>query len=346
MIAARALDSSCIRLGQTLIEAIRALNGPAEGMAIISDNEGRVVGVLTDGDVRRALMKECRLDACIDSHLRRDFLSVSEADSRERVLDLMKSKKIKHLPILDDESRLLGIHLLHELIGPSQRPNHALVMAGGLGMRLRPITENIPKPMVKVAGRPILERIVLQLVGAGITRVHLAVNYLSEVIEGHFGDGRAFGCRIDYVRESQPLGTGGSIGLLQPVPESPLLVMNGDLQIDYDLGCMLDAHEASAADVTVGLRRYTHEVPFGCVTLESGCVTAIQEKPTLERLVNTGIYVLNPDIVAAVPPTFLPITDLLNSLIESGRRIHGFELLGDWLDVGDVRQLSKARGET
>lgn len=344
MIAARSLEPSCIKLGQTLIEAIRALNGPAEGMAIVSDPSGRVAGVLTDGDVRRALIKEGNLDACIDPHLCREFLFVSATDSREQVLDLMKAKKIKHLPILDDHSRLLGMHMIHELIGPTKRPNHALVMAGGLGMRLRPITEKIPKPMVKVAGRPILERIILHLVGAGITEIHLAVNYLSEVIEAHFGDGRTFGCGIHYIHETEPLGTGGAIGLLKPVPESPLLVMNGDLQIDFDIGSMLDAHEANAADATIGLRRYSHEVPFGCVALEAGMVTGILEKPTLEQLVNTGIYVLNPDIVSSVTPTFLPITDLLNSLIDSKRRVHGVELAGDWLDVGDAKQLSKARG--
>lgn len=344
MLLSQQLRAACLTEQESITCAIQALNGPTEGFAVIIGDEGRVVGVLTDGDVRRALLTEASLDASIFPHVSRNFHSVSETDSREQVLDLMQAKRVKHVPILDSQSKLLGIHLLHEVIGHHERPNSAIVMCGGLGMRLRPITENIPKPMVKVAGRPILERIALQLVGAGVTRIHLAVNYLSEVIEAHFGDGSAFGCQISYLHESEPLGTGGALGLLSPAPEFPVLVMNGDLQIDFNIGTVLDAHEASGASATVGLRLYSHTIPYGCVTMEGDSIKGISEKPVLERLVNSGIYVFNSEIVTSVKPEFLPITDLLGSLIDSGHQVHGFELIGDWLDVGDAKQLTKARG--
>jgi len=210
MLPAEILRPSCLGQTGSLLDAIRALNGPAEGIAIILNDNGRVVGVLTDGDVRRALMKEARLDAPITPFIHRDFLAVSEIDSRDQVLDLMQARKIKHLPILDTSGKLIGIHLLHDIVGGGDLPNQAVIMAGGRGVRLLPITERIPKPMIPVAGRPILERLVLHLVGCGITRISLSVNYLAEIIVEHFGDGSRFGCEISYLQETTDLGSPSS----------------------------------------------------------------------------------------------------------------------------------------
>jgi dTDP-glucose pyrophosphorylase len=327
----------------TLFDAIQALNGPAEGMAVVVNESGKVAGVLTDGDVRRALMKESRLDAPLDPYLRRDFLYVSETDSREQILDLMQAKKIKHLPVLDTIGKLIGIHQLHDIVGGGELPNHAVIMAGGRGERLRPITEHLPKPMIKVAGRPILERLVLHLVGCGITHVYLSVNYLAEVIERHFGDGSRFGCQ--YLHENDQLGTGGALSLLPKAPSEPLLVLNGDLVTQVDFSRMLAFHTASQSVATIGYRPYSHQIPFGCIELRDNTVVSIQEKPILERCVSAGVYVLSPSTLELVPRKFFPITELFQTLLDRGDKIGSYEITTDWTDVGQHSELSQARGE-
>jgi dTDP-glucose pyrophosphorylase len=345
MLPAEKLQPSCLSHGKTLADAIRALNGPAEGMAIVLDERGKVSGVLTDGDVRRALMKESRLDALLDPYVRRNFLHVSENESREQILDLMQAKRIKHLPVLDGAGRLVGIHQLHAIVGGGELPNHAVIMAGGRGERLRPITEHLPKPMIKVAGRPILERLVLHLVGSGITRIHISVNYLADMIERHFGDGSRFGCCIDYLREDEHLGTGGALSLLPTPTTEPLLVLNGDLVTQVDFSSMLRFHSASQSVATIGYRPYSHQVPFGCVDLLGDAVVGIQEKPIVERCVSAGVYVLSSSVVGLVPKKYFPITELFQILLQRGEKMSAYEITADWADVGQHRDLSHARGE-
>jgi NDP-sugar pyrophosphorylase family protein len=290
-------------------------------------------------------MKESRLDVPLDPYLQRNFLYVSEDDSREQILDLMQAKKIKHLPVLDAAGRLLGIHQLHAIVGGGELPNHAVIMAGGRGQRLLPITEHLPKPMIKVAGRPILERLVLHLVGCGITRIYLSVNYLAEVIERHFGDGSRFGCTIQYLREDDHLGTGGSLSLLPASPSDPLLVLNGDLVTQVDFASMLSFHSNHHAAATIGYRPYSHQIPFGCIDLVGETVAGIQEKPIVERCVSAGVYVLSPSAVELVPRKHYAITDLFQALLRRGERIGAYEITSDWADVGQHRDLSHARGE-
>jgi dTDP-glucose pyrophosphorylase len=343
MLTANTLKPSCLNSDQTLFDAIQALNGPAEGMAIITDRDDKVIGVLTDGDIRRALIREARLDAPLAPYFRRDFLSVTETESREQVLDLMQAKKIKHLPILDAAGKLSGIHMLHDLVGGAKLPNQAVIMAGGKGVRLRPITENLPKPMIPVAGRPILERLVLHLVGCGITRINLSVNYLAEIIVKHFGDGSRYGCEISYLHETEELGTGGALSLLPENPADPILVLNGDLVTQLDFASMIAFHAASGSAATIGYRPYSHQVPFGCLDLKDDAVVGIQEKPVLERNVNAGVYVISPKVLELVPRKFFPITDLFQTLLDRGDKVSSYEITTDWADVGQHSELSKAR---
>lgn len=338
------LRESTIKLDSSLFDVISVLDGPTPGIAIIVDDHARVLGVLTDGDVRRALLKEARLDAPIAPYLRHNFLHVSATESREQVLDLMQAKKIKHLPVLDGAGRLIGIHLLHDIVGGEQLPNHAVIMAGGTGVRLRPITEHLPKPMIPVAGRPILERLVLHLVGCGITRIHLSVNYLAEIIVNHFGDGSRFGCEISYLHETTKLGTGGALSLLPAIPQEPIIVLNGDLVTQLDFANMLDCHAACGSAATIGFRPYTHQVPLGCLDIREGAVLGIQEKPVLERSVNAGVYILSPEVLKLVPSSFFPITDLFQLLLDRGDKVGAYEITTDWTDVGQHSELNKARG--
>jgi NDP-sugar pyrophosphorylase family protein len=217
-------------------------------------------------------------------------------------------------------------------------------MAGGRGTRLRPLTDDVPKPMLRVAGRPILERIVLHLVGHGIDRIFLSVNYLADVIEAHFGDGHGFGARIEYLRESQPLGTAGALGLLPAPPDRTLLLLNGDLVTSVDVGALLAFHEGGGYAATIGTRRYVHNVPFGCVERDGDHVVAIDEKPTITREVNTGIYALAPSVVGLVPAgRHATMPEVVGRLLERGEPVGAFEVEDDWVDVGQREQLARVR---
>jgi dTDP-glucose pyrophosphorylase len=341
----RHLDLCRVHVSGRIVDALRCLDRSGTEIALVVDDVDHLEGTMTDGDIRRALLSGASMDSPLAPYIQRDYTSVGPNAMRAEVLDLMQARVISGIPILGDGGELLGLHLIHEILGAIERPNCAVVMAGGRGTRLGPLTEDLPKPMLRVAGRPILERIVLHLVGFGIRRIFLSINYLGHIIEEHFGDGSGFGCQIEYLREQSFLGTGGSLALLSPPPNAPVLVMNGDLVTQADLGSMLAQHEVSEGVATVAVRRYFHTVPFGTVELTDGRLTVLEEKPQICRLVNAGIYVLNPELIARVPSdTEYPLTSLLTSCIARDEPVYAFEIEDDWIDVGQREHLARAAG--
>jgi dTDP-glucose pyrophosphorylase len=336
----------CLPASGTLWEALQVIDKAAEGICLMVDESQRLLGTVTDGDIRRALLKGAALTDAVEAHAHRAFASVHTNAPRAEVIDLMQARQLKHIPILDDQGRLKGLHLLREVIGTQPKPNWAVIMAGGKGTRLGELTKATPKPMLKVAGRPILERLVLHLVGCGIRRIFISTNYLAGVIEDHFGDGSHFGCRIDYLRETpdEPLGTGGSLSLLPEAPEHPIFVCNGDLVTQVDVSSLFDFHHDGGHLATIGVRSYAHEIPFGCLEVNEGTVTSIVEKPTVSQLINAGIYILSPEIIQRVPRKFFPITELFDEAVRRGDRIGAFEIVDEWIDVGQREQLKQARG--
>jgi dTDP-glucose pyrophosphorylase len=339
----RPLDACIVPVGGTIRDAMRALDAGARQIALAVDGDGRLAGVATDGNVRRALLNDATPDDPLEPILTRSFVAVGPTEGRAEVLDLMRARSIGSIPVVDGAGRPIGLHRLNEFLDPAPRPNSAVVMAGGQGTRLRPLTTVVPKPMIRVAGRPILERIVLHLASHGISHVYLAINYLGSVIEEHFGDGSRFGARIEYLREDQPLGTAGALGLL-PRPEHAILVMNGDLVTQADLGGLLDTHASGGYVATIGVRKYLHTVPFGTVERDGPNVVALEEKPTLVREANTGMYALSPELVARVAANErLDMPDLVNGALERGEPVGAFEIEDDWIDVGQREQLDRAR---
>lgn len=275
----------------------------------------------------------------------REFVAVTPDADRAAVLDLMKARSIRQMPVLDAKQRLVGIHFLEALIGTTEKPNVAVIMAGGEGRRLRPFTDIRPKPMMEVAGRPILERIVLHLLGYGIKRIYLSVNYLAHMIQEHFGDGSRFGCVIEYLHESKPLGSGGALSLLPHGLEHPVLVMNGDLVSRFNVSSMLDQHRQEGAAATVAARHHRIDIPFGVIDTQDGCLSRLTEKPSMHVLINAGIYLLNPELLACVPASrFYPMTDLFEHLLAEKRRISVYHVEEDWIDIGRREDLSRANG--
>lgn len=339
-----ALEASLVAESGTIRDAMEALNRGARQIVLAVDTDGRLTGVATDGDLRRALLRGAGLDDPLDGALTRSFVALDAEEPRAEVIELMTARRIGAIPVVDRDRRPVGLHLLREFLEPVERGNWAVIMAGGQGLRLRPLTDAVPKPMLRVAGRPILERIVLHLVGFGIKRIFIAVNYLGDVIERHFEDGHRFGCRIEYLRETTPLGTAGALGLLPETPTEPLIVMNGDLVTSADLGRLLDNHRDGGFDATIGTYHYLHAVPFGCVERDGERVTRLEEKPTLVREVNSGIYALEPSAVALVEPNVAQsMPDLIDRLLASGRPVGAFEIDDDWIDVGQRDELVRAR---
>ena len=316
-------------------------------IVLVVDDRDRLHGILTDGDIRRALLAGGALDSPLAPYVNRDCFTVGEGAGRADVLELMQARQIAQVPVVDPEHRVTGLHLLHEMMAVIERPNWAVVMAGGRGTRLGELTDVVPKPMLPVAGRPILERIVLHLVGSGIRQVYLSVNYLAEMIEEHFGDGHRFGCSIQYLREEEPLGTGGSLALLprgKDGPADPVLVMNGDLVTQASVGRIIDFHERGDHALTMAVRRYFQQIPFGCVQVDRDELVGFVEKPTTSQLINAGIYVLDPDcleLLPAVEPASMP--DIVRRIQASGRTARVFEIDDDWIDVGRRDQLDRAR---
>lgn len=332
-------------------DALAAVDAGAAGTALVLDPSGRLVGVVTDGDCRRHLLRGGSLEDALDPVINRNPLTVGEIENRAAVLDLMQVYEISVLPIVGPQGDLLGVHLFREMIGKQTRDNVCVLLAGGRGVRLGEVTKTIPKPMVRVAGRPILERLMLHFMSFGLSRFVVSVGHLSEVIETYFGDGSRFGCTVSYIRdpEGMALGTAGPLTILGSEvldSASPIIVANGDLVTQVNLGAFLDHHRSCSAVATVGVHRYRHEIPYGVVTTDSdGQVSAIEEKPEHHWLVSAGINVLESSLVKDLPQR-VPIlmTDVLQDLVSRGKRVATFEVDEDWVDIGTPGDLRKAQG--
>ena len=330
----------------SLIECMRNMDITGAGIALAVDSKLRLIGTISDGDIRKALVKGCLLDSSVSPHINRNCFFVLPTVPRAEVLDIMQACRFEQVPIVNEQGKVVGLHLLHDILGNIARPNWAVVMAGGKGTRLRPLTEKLPKPMIRVAGRPLLERIILHLVSYGIRRIFLSVNHMAQVIEDYFEDGSKYGTKIEYLREDDPLGSGGAISLLPEIPEKALLVMNGDLIVDTNFTDMIEFHSQNDFYATMGVYSYFHQVPFGCVEIRDNRLAGLEEKPVLEKMVNAGIYVLSPKAVSAIPKnTYFPITTLFEDAIKNNLACGTFPVEKEWLDIGSPQQLRQARGE-
>lgn len=338
--------------GATLRDALERLQASSTAMLIVVDGERRLVGSLSDGDARRAFLAGADLDGPVRPWMHRTPLTVPVGTDRAAVLDLMRARAVPQIPEVDGEGRVVRLHLLREIVGGTPIRSTAVIMAGGRGTRLRAVTGDLPKSMVEVAGRPILERLVLHLVGSGVRDVVMAVGYRAEVIETFFADGARYGCRIRYLREDRPLGTAGPLRGLLPLDDVgvdeglPLLVMNGDLVTSFSVPGLLAAHRDASARLTVGVTEYAHEVPYGVLETSQGTrVTGVLEKPTWRSTVSAGIYAIDPGLIPAIPADReVPMTDLITGCLDRGDPVHVWQVTGDWHDVGRPDDLAAARG--
>jgi NDP-sugar pyrophosphorylase family protein len=286
------------------------------------------------------------LDAPVRTVMNEDPVTARPQEDRQSLIDRMQARRIHQIPIVEDGGRVVGIEVLDDLLEPEDRPNPVVLMAGGLGTRLRPLTEDCPKPLLEVGDQPILETILEGFISHGFHRFYLSVNYMSGMIEDYFGDGSDWGVGITYLHEEQRLGTAGSLSLLPERPNEPLIVINGDLLTKLNFAHLLDYHREQDAIATMCVREHETQVPYGVIATEDQRMTGIEEKPKERYFVNAGIYVLEPETLDLVPENeFFDMTELFESLIEREAEATVFPVREYWQDVGQKEDFRRANGE-
>jgi dTDP-glucose pyrophosphorylase len=324
-----------LNASSSLGEAIRNLDSSGLQIVVVIEADGRLAGTLTDGDIRRGLLRGLDLASPVDSVFKRDPLIVPPELGREAVLQLMRANAFNAIPVVDASRKVVGLHLLNELLAPARRPNCMVIMAGGKGTRLLPHTQDCPKPLLPVGGKPMLEHIIERARAEGFHRFVLAVHYLGHMIEEYFGDGSRWQVEIDYLREDAPLGTAGAMSLMTPRPDSPFLVTNGDVLTDVRYGELLDFHCRNGAAGTMAVRMHEWQHPFGVVRTQGIDIVGFEEKPVTRSHINAGIYVLEPsalDALVAREPCDMPT--LFSRLQEKSGRTIVYPMHEPWLDVG------------
>ena len=324
-------------------DALAVIDRTGSQIALVVDAGRRLLGTLSDGDIRRALLKGVALDAPVAQAMHLNPTCASVGEDRSTILATMRRRGLHQMPVLDVERQVVGLELFGDFFDSPRRPNWVVIMAGGLGTRLGALTRDVPKPMLTVGSRPILETIVRLIAEQGFERIYLAVNYKAEQIEAHFGDGAAMGIDIRYLREQERLGTAGPLSLLPEAPTNPVVVTNADLLTKEDYGRMVDHHVAANAQATMGVRPFEMQVPFGVVREREGLIESIEEKPTQRFMVSAGIYVLSPESLAQVPSgCSYDMPTLFDTLIASGQRVRSHHVSSYWLDIGRMPDFERA----
>lgn len=337
---------SLIRSDARLLEVVSILNNSSAHIVLVVDENERLLGTVTDGDVRRSLLSSESMDATAGQIMNSRPETGRVNEPQEALIARMRTKSLYHIPIIAADGRVVSLFTLSELFQVSRRDNLVVLMAGGYGRRLRPLTIDCPKPMLKVGEKPILELIMGQFIQEGFWRFRISLNYLGDLIESHFGNGSKWNAEISYLREDKPLGTAGALSLLEEKPRQPFIVMNGDLLTKVNFTQLLRYHEEQGAPMTVGVREYEHSIPYGVVDCDNARLVAFREKPTCRHFINAGIYVLSPETLNLFPAdAFTDMTEVMTRLIEQGRNPATFPIHEHWLDIGQHDDLARARAE-
>jgi len=332
----------------TIREVLLAMGKHRKQIALIVDAEGRLLGTLTDGDVRRSMLREIPTDRPVAEIMNSTPITADSDMGRDQKINMLKTKEIHHLPLVDSDNQVVGIDHIESLLGPRtlSKPNRVVLLAGGKGQRLQPLTEKTPKPLLPLGGRPILETLMHQLITHGFSQYYLSVNHLAEVVKNHFGDGEHLGVDIEYLEEDTPLGTAGPLGLITEKLEDPIFVINGDVMTNVDFTGLLDHHNEQKASITVATREFEMEVPFGVLKMDEHRIHSVTEKPVQKFNVSAGIYVISPEVVSLVPHnTNFDMPDLLNTVVKNGQKAIGFPIHEYWLDVGRIEDFNRAAAD-
>jgi len=344
------VDTECWRRvllpqGSTIQQAIQCLDQSSMQIVLVVSELGILCGTLTDGDIRRGLLKGLGLQSKIDEITHKQPLVAPRDMGREMVLQLMQANRVYQLPVVDAERRVVGLHLWGEILAPSSRENPMVIMAGGRGTRLRPHTENCPKPMLELHGKPMLEHIIERAKGDGFVNFFVSIQYLGSMIEDYFRNGQDWGVNIEYIREEIPLGTAGALSLMSPRTTMPFIVTNGDVMTDVHYSEILDFHIRHHASATMAVRQHEQQNPFGVVNTNGVEIVGFEEKPVYRSHINAGIYALNPECLDALSPgEYCDMPALFMRVQERNGYTIVYPMHEPWLDVGRPDDLALARG--
>jgi dTDP-glucose pyrophosphorylase len=329
-------------------DTIARIDATSLQICLLINNDGELLGTVTDGDIRRAILENISMDAPVEKIMSRDPITARVGDTNEFLLLLIKKHQILQVPILDGGNKVCGlVHVDHILKPKSRRENSIVLMAGGLGSRLSPLTNDAPKPLLQVGDKPLLETIIESFIRHNFYRFYISVNYKADMIMEHFGDGEKWGAEIRYIHEDRPLGTAGALALLEGRPQLPLIVMNGDLLTRVNFNHLLDYHHQNQAAATMCVREYDIQVPYGVVRIDGNKIKSIDEKPVHRFFVNAGIYVLDPSLIDLIPKGQpFDMTSLFEKILELPRKkLVVFPVREYWLDIGQIDDLNQANSD-
>ncbi|PWK49166.1 nucleotidyltransferase family protein [Pleionea mediterranea] len=338
--------SACVSSTDSIRDVIGAIDRSAIRAALVTDNEYKLLGIVTDGDIRRGLLNYIDLDESVTKVMNSNPVYCTPADSTQKILTLMARKNLLHLPVVDDH-KVVGLVVLEQLMKTPKRSNPVFLMAGGFGTRLKPLTDDCPKPLLKVGSKPILETIIESFIEYGFYKFYISTHYLADQIKDYFGDGSAWGIEIHYVHENEPLGTAGALGLLpDTTPQLPLIMMNGDLLTKVNFDELLSFHEKKGAVATMCVSSYGIKVPYGVIETDGEIITSIVEKPTKQFFINAGIYVLSPDVFSKIEANKKQdMPDLIQQYIKRNKQVSMFPIHEYWLDIGKMPDFEKAQDD-
>ena len=319
----------------TIGQALRNLTQSGAKIVLVTNEASVLEGTISDGDIRRGLLEGLDLNSPIASVIHRNALVVLPQMGRDLAMQLMVVNKVQQIPVVDEHHHVVGLYLWDTIITAPTRPNLMVIMAGGMGMRMRPHTDNCPKPLLSVAGKPMLEHIINRAKLEGFNHFVLAIHYLGHMIETYFGNGERLGVQIDYLREQSPLGTAGALALLNPLPDAPFVVTNGDVMADIRYGELLDFHAQHAASATMAVRLHEWQHPFGVVQIQGIEIVGFKEKPITRSHINAGVYALDPGALSVLgPDAHCDMPSLFTCLQAKAKRIVVYPMHEPWLDVG------------
>lgn len=340
------LDNILIYADCTIREVLEKLNIGAKGIVLVVDENKKLIGTITDGDIRRALLKGTTIDDKINGIVHKNPVYVIEGTEKEKIKNIFIRRAVKQIPVVNEEGVVVDLIGINDILIPEGKENPVVIMAGGLGTRLKDLTKEIPKPMLMVGKEPILYHIINNFKQYGYNKIIITVNYKAEIIENYFQDGHAYGVRISYVREKERLGTAGGIKLAEEYLTKPFFVMNGDVFTNLNVDNMMKYHLDNEFDMTIAVKRYVYQIPYGIIKTNGNLVYSINEKPEIGYLINGGIYCLNPDLIKVIPKgQYYEITDLINSCIERGLKVGYYEIKDYWMDIGRIEDYYKVNDD-
>ena len=335
-------EKAVVRDTVSIREAASILNETTLGIVLVRGENENLLGVVVDGDIRRGLLSGIDLESNVSLVMRTNPVIARNGISNNDVEILMRKKGVIQVPIVSGENKIVGLVIRDWNRETPIRDNLFLVMAGGLGERLRPLTEVTPKPMLLVQGKPILEHILQNAIMEGFKNFVISTGYLGSVIKNYFGDGSQFGISIDYIEETKKLGTAGALSLLQSWPDAPIVVTNGDILTNVRYASMLDFHLEENGVATMGTAIHESKIEFGVVDIAGTVVQRITEKPILEFLINAGVYVLSPAVRSyLIPNEYCDMPALFTQLISNGLRVVAFPFHESWNDIGTRSDFEK-----